>query len=339
MPPRRSKRKRSDEKEAKGAKDVESVVEEKKVPTVDIKEEIKEAKAARPVGEPTLLDEWRRENIKKMLAKAKRPLKLQIELQQLEMQEAKRSPHDINDMIESMLEAGVGEDIDPQKERYARQALESIQKYNGKEENFEVWAKKISDALQGAVEDKVKVTLALTRLEDDVRELVIHTVKEETWQKWKTEAAAILQPERNIHERLATVRGLTMSKDEAASDFVNRYIRTLGRLGIWEQMSEDQKYGDLVQRTTPKIRSWFRKDECRTYLGAIKSIKRREEAKDDQLEDSEGKKTAPKIPTFAQTVLTITCENCGKVGHSIEKCWQIKDNKGENPNSPSDLEY
>ena len=184
----------------------------------------------------------------------------------------------------------------------------------------------------------MKVTLALTRFEEDIRELVVHTVKETTWPKWKVQAKEIIQPERSIHERLATVRGLTMGKDEAASDFVNRYIITVGRLGIWDQMSEEQKYGDLVQRTTPKIRSWFRKDTCHTYLEAIKSIKKREEAKDDQVDITESKKAASvKIPNFAQTVLTVTCDNCGKVGHSIEKCWQVKDNKDQYPTS--DLEY
>ena len=78
--------------------------------------------------------------------------------------------------------------------------------------NLSVCVKKIENALDGAVNEKTKVTLALTRMEDELKEILQGMARSDTWFNWKKEAAQILQTDRNVHERLSKVRALAMER-------------------------------------------------------------------------------------------------------------------------------
>ena len=73
----------------------------------------------------TVLDEWRKENTKKMLTKADRATQFRAELRQLDMQAQGRSRKEIDNAIQKVLQdAGLNDgEYDAQKEKYARQAL------------------------------------------------------------------------------------------------------------------------------------------------------------------------------------------------------------------------
>ena len=198
-------------------------------------------------GSVTILDEWRKENTKKMLSKADRATQLRAELKQLEMQEQGSSKGDIDDAIEAVLhDAGLNEgEYDAQKAKYARQAVTLVPKLQPRG-NFSVWIKKIENALDGAVNEKTKVTLALTRMEDELKEILQGMAKSDTWFNWKKEAAQILQADRNIHERLSKVRALAMEPEELPSAFLARFIKTLTSQGIWDTLTRSRSTASLL---------------------------------------------------------------------------------------------
>src|SRR4051794_23683866 len=98
----------------------------------------------------------------------------------------------------------------------------------------------------------------------------------------------------------------------------------MGRAGVWEGMTDEEKYGDLTKRVTPRVQRWFREMKCTNIMGATKAIREKEVTSEEAEDVTE---RAKKIPASVQRVRQ--CESCGKKGHKREDCWGKQKRKRE----------
>ena len=190
--------------------------------------------------EKDMLEQVQSEKLRAMLGRIPSSVVTELRILSNYMWRCEYTIEDINAEFEKILVAR-GFDVDPGRERWVRKAAEGLEKYNIKM-NFRLWAKKFSDLVQNAMDEKDKIALALTSMDSSAKITASEVEVVDNWPAWVQECAYLFDAGASALDRRAEIFFIRIGDNEKGSDFYVRYLESMKQTEDWATKSQEQKF-------------------------------------------------------------------------------------------------